>query len=128
MAHPNEDRLRELYEAFARGDMEAVLAMCDDDIEFHVPGSSPFSGVHTKADFGDWMSQVMELAGGTFREKAYEAVANDDRGVVLLNHSLERDGGEIQYRTCHIWEIRDGVFTRWEEWPGDEQAFDEAWS
>jgi ketosteroid isomerase-like protein len=126
--HPNEERLRTAYEAFARGDLDAYLAMCADDIEFHVPGSTPFSGVHTKADFPQWITGVMEIAQGSFREVPYGFVANDDHGVVMLDHYLQRDGRDIHYRTNHLYDFLDGSFARWEEWPASEEAFNQAWS
>ena len=42
MPHPNEDILANLYQRFARGELAGVFALCDDAIEFHVPGSTPF--------------------------------------------------------------------------------------
>ncbi len=92
--HPNEQTLSAAYDAFAKGDLASYLALCADDIEFHVPGTTPFSGVHTKADFPQWMAGVMEIA----------------------------------HRTNHVYEFRDGLFSRWEEWPASEEAFNESWS
>src|SRR5688500_6875413 len=99
--HPNEDRLEKLYECFATGAFDQVLAMCYDNITFTVPGETPFSGVHTKTDFKEWIGKVWAISGGTFREVPYGIVANDYRGMVLLTHSLTRDGKEVRYRTVH---------------------------
>jgi uncharacterized protein len=126
--HPNEEKLHTAYGAFGRGDLDAYLALCADDIEFHVPGTTPFSGVHTKASFHQWIGGVMEIAQGTFRETAFGIVANDERGVAMLDHYLQRDGRDIHYRTNHVYEFQDGLFSRWEEWPASEEAFNEAWS
>lgn len=126
--HPSEKLLAELYERFARRDFAGVLAMCSDEITFTVPGHTLFSGVHTKADFQDWINQVWSISEGTFREVPRRIVANDRHGIVLLAHYLNRGGKELHYRTVHVWEIEKGLFTRWEEWPGDEAAFSDAWS
>ena len=126
--HPNEEGLSRLYDHFSKGEFESVLKLCSDDITFTVPGHTPFSGVHTKADFTDWIGMVWTISGGTFREVPYRIVANVRAGVVLLLHSLTREGRELRYRTVHVWEIRDGLFTRWEEWPGDEEASTTVWS
>lgn len=126
--HPNEARLAQIYSLFATGQFPAVLDMCADDITFTVPGTTPYSGTHTKATFPDWLAKVWSISGGTFREIPYRMIANDDHGVVLLDHYLTRAGRELHYRVNHIWQIRDGVFTGWEEWPGDEEAFNQAWS
>jgi ketosteroid isomerase-like protein len=38
MAHENEKRLRDLYDAFSRGDFDAVFGMCTAHMVFEVPG------------------------------------------------------------------------------------------
>jgi len=128
MAHPNEVRLQELYAAFAKGDLPAVLGMCADSIQFRVPGSSPAAGTYTKGTFMDLVGKVMQMSGGTFSEEAHTVVANDHHGAVLLTHRFRRGDVPVEYRTVHIWEIRDGLFTGFTEWPGDQGAFDKAWS
>lgn len=128
MAHPMEQKLRDLYAAFGQGDLGTVLGMCTDDITFTVPGKSRVGGTYSKAEFGPGLvGTVMQLSGGTFREEIVDVFANDDHGIVLLDHSFQRDGTPRAYRTAHIWQIRDGQFSRWEEWPGDLGIFDEAW-
>ena len=123
-----EQLLATLYDHFAHGRFPEVLAMCTDDITFKVPGATSFSGVHTKATFMQWIGAVWELSGGTFREVPYDLIGNDSHGVVLLDHYVTRNGSERHYRVCHIWQVRDGKFCGWEEWPGDEAAFNAAWS
>jgi ketosteroid isomerase-like protein len=126
--HPSEKLLADAYAAFARGDIQAFLAMCDDSITFEVPGSTPFSGVHTKADFMDWIGKVMEICGGKFRETPVHIIANDEHGVVVLDHWFERDGKAFEYRVDHIYQILDGKLTWFIERPGDEAAFSRMWS
>lgn len=126
--HPNEQFLKELYEKFAKGDVPGFLAMCDDSITFAVPGATPFSGTHSKADFTEWIGKVMEISGGTFGESPVAIIANDEHGVVLLDHWLERDGKRIEYRVDHIWDIKDGKVTKFVERAGSEQEFNRAWS
>ena len=128
MAHPHENRLRELYATFARGDLAGFLAGCTDDVTFHVPGRTPFSGVHTRATFASFIGQVMAISGGTFREDIVDVFANADHGVLLLEHYFQRDGRRVAYRTAHVVELRDGKLARWEEWPGSLAEFDAAWS
>lgn len=127
LQHPNETLLTRLYELFSTGQFGEVLSMCADDITFKVPGNTSFSGTHTKATFQSWIEKVWTLSGGTFREIPYRIIASDHHGTALLDHYLTRNGQEIHYRVNHIWEIRDGVLTGWEEWAGDEADFNAAW-
>ncbi|MDP9235959.1 MAG: nuclear transport factor 2 family protein [Chloroflexota bacterium] len=126
--HANEMMLRDLYGRFARGDMEGVLALCHDDITFVVPGKTSFSGTHTKATFPVWIGKVMEVCGGDFREEAVDIIANDEHGIVVLDHFVGRAGKRISYRTDHIWGIRGGKCTSFLERPGDEEQFNRAWT
>ena len=128
MTHANEMMVRDLYARFAKGDMEAVLAMCSDDIVFHLPGTTPFSGDHTKATFGAWIGKVMEICGGKFREDIVDLAADDRHAIVVLDHFIERDGKPVEYRTDHLWQIRDGKCTEFLERPGSEEEFNRAWS
>ncbi len=126
--HPSEKLLKEPYNRFAAGDIEGVIAMCDESMVYKVPGSIPTSGTYINQTFGKLVDMTMEMSNGSFRETPVDFVANDNHGVVLLIHSLERNGRQIEYRTCHRWTIRNGKFVAWEEYPGSEEEFNKAWS
>ncbi|HZU72661.1 MAG TPA: SgcJ/EcaC family oxidoreductase [Acidimicrobiales bacterium] len=127
MSHKNEDRLRELYGIFARGDLQGFLDGCTDDVTFHVPGEAAVSGVFTKGDFPSWITGVMGIAGGTFQEHILDVCANDDHGMLELRHEFDRDGVHRSYLTAHVVEFRDGRISRWEERPGSIAEFEAAW-
>jgi ketosteroid isomerase-like protein len=55
-------------------------------------------------------------------------IASDDHGVAILDHFIERNGKPLQYRTDHIWTIKDGKFTSWEERPGSLEEFNTVWA
>jgi ketosteroid isomerase-like protein len=108
--------------------MATVLGYCDDTIVFHVPGKAPFSGDHTKADFGDWMGHVMQISGGTFEEDIRDILVSGDRVLVILDHHFEKNGRPVQYDTSHLWTVKDGRFVEWRELPDDQDEFTAAWS
>jgi ketosteroid isomerase-like protein len=123
-----ETRLTELYGKFSQGDLPGVLEMCTEDVTFEVPGRASISGTYTKDTFADLIGQVMRISNGTFGERPVIIVANDDHGIAVLDHWLERDGKRIEYRTDHIWQARDGKFCGWLERPGNQDEFDRVWS
>jgi ketosteroid isomerase-like protein len=127
MSHPNEDRLRELYASFAKGDLPAFLAGCAADVTFTVPGATAVSGVFTRDQFTDWIVGVIGRTGGTFQEHVLDVFANDDHGVLLLHHEFDRDGEHREYRTAHVIEFRDGMLAAWTEHPGSLGEFEVAW-
>lgn len=128
-AHPNETLLRNAYAAFAQGDIEGYLAVCTDDFTFNVPGTTKVSGSFKGRDrFLQMLGTVMRLSGGAFEETVHDVLANDAHGVVLAVHRLSRDGAPKQYRTAHIYNIRDGRLVECWEQPQDPAAFADAWS
>src|SRR3954466_11205655 len=63
MSHAYEDTLRTMYNAFAQGDVETVIGLLTDDIEYHISGHSPVSGSYSGKDevlgfFGKLMQQA----------------------------------------------------------------------
>ena len=120
--------LRQVYAAFAQGDMAGVLGPCTDDMVFHVPGHNPTSGDYTKATFGELIGKLMQISAGTFQEDLLDVLAGDAHGAVVLQHHFQRDGKPVQYRTMHLWQLRDGQFCEWWEYPQDLNAFDAAYS
>ena len=95
---------------------------------FHVPGRIVAAGERSRAGFAAFIGKVMARSGGTFREEVRDVLANDQHGVALLFHSLQRDGRAIEYRTVHVWRIRNGKLAEWWEHPHETTTFDEAWS
>jgi ketosteroid isomerase-like protein/predicted ester cyclase len=127
MGHPNEQRLRDLYAVFAKGDLQGFLDGCTDDVTFHVPGTTPASGIFTKGDFARWIGGVMTLAEGTFQEHVLDVFADNDRGLLQLHHEFDRAGVHRSYLTSHAVEFSQGRIARWEERPGSLAEFEAAW-
>jgi ketosteroid isomerase-like protein len=128
MAHQNEQNLQAAYAAFAKGDLEGYLKYCSPNITFRVPGKTKLARTYTRDEFfSPFISTVMELTNGKFRETVNDVVANDHRGVVLATHEFERNGMNFRYNTAHIYRIVDGKLDSFEEYPEDLYYFDEAW-
>ena len=92
MAHPNEDLVREGYEAFGRGDIEALQSrFFAPDIRWHFPGRSPFAGDYTGvAEVLGWLGRSAEASGGTLRVELHDVIGNDEHVVALVNVRAER--------------------------------------
>ena len=65
MAHPNEDLIRQGYEAFGKGDMDTIRKLFADDIVWHAPGRNPMSGDYRGVDdVLAFFGKTIELSGG----------------------------------------------------------------
>ena len=94
-----------------------------------MPGRNPISGTYTREQLATpFMSRLMELCDGTFRETVLDVVANDRRGLVLAEHEFQRKGRTHVYRTAHIYRIEDGKLAEFREYPEDLYVLDAAWA
>lgn len=128
MAHPLEQVIREAYAAFGRGDVDGYLAPCTSDFTFNVPGRGGISGVWAgREGLYDLAAKAMSISGGTFQEEVEDVLANDRHAIVLARHRFTREGSSKDYRTAHVYEIRDGRLARCFEQPRDSAGFHDAW-
>lgn len=127
VAHLNEDRLQSLYERLHRGDLAGFLAGFTDDAVFTVPGGSAVSGTFTKATFAGMAHAASAAEPGSFREDIVDVIANDEHGIVLLNHRLRRAGVAHEYRTAHVVTFAGDRIDAWWEYPGSPSELEAAW-
>lgn len=130
MAHPNEDLIRKGFEAFGRGDMDALRGeFLAPDITYHVPGRSPISGDYKGVDeVLGLFAKIFELTGGTFRAELHDVLANDEHGVALSPASGQREGKTLHDNGALVFHIRDGKAAEIWVQPGDQYALDEFFS
>jgi len=125
----NAALIRSGYEAFSRGDVQAVLSLFDNDILWHVPGRGPLShDYHGPSEVLGFLQHFTELSGGTFRIQVDDVLANDDKVVVLCTESAQRGGQSWSSPQVHVWTVKDGHVAKFWQYQGDQQAEDEFWS
>jgi len=127
--HPNLESARVGYEAFARGDMEAVSANMSDDIVWHTAGNNILSGdyVGKEAVFG-FFARLMEETGGNFKNEIHDLLANDEHGVALVTGSATRGNKTLEGNTVHVFHMKDGKITEFWAFAEDQNLVDEFWS
>jgi hypothetical protein len=106
------DAVRRSYEAFARGDMDAVVADMDAEIEWHQAQGLPHGGLHRGLD--EVRRAIFEPLG----EEWWEEFAADpedflDAGgeVVVLGRYRGRakgTGKRLDVPFVHVWSFRGG--------------------
>ena len=126
MAHPNEDRMRKGYEAFAAGDFTGLDEIFDDNLVWHAPGNNPLSGDYQgKQAVYDFFGKIMEVTGGTFRLEIHDILANDEHGVALVVATGQREGKTLEDRQVNVFHLQGGQVTEFWNHPGDQNAVDE---
>lgn len=127
--HFNEQLLRMGYEAYERGDVEAVMGLFADDIKWHSPGRNPVSGDYKgKDELLAFFGKKMELSGGTFRERVEDVLANDNQAIGLVTFLAERGAKTLQMRTVHVVQVQEGKVSEFWEYYSDQYMWDAFWS
>ncbi|HKO58728.1 MAG TPA: nuclear transport factor 2 family protein [Thermoanaerobaculia bacterium] len=129
MPNDHDELLRRAYATFTSGDVDGYLALCTPDITFTVPGSNRVAGIYSRQEFRERLiPNVMGLTNGTFREVVLDVFTSDRGGVVRAEHTFDRNGRAYDFRTLHIYDIRDGKLASFQEVAEDARIFDEAWA
>jgi ketosteroid isomerase-like protein len=128
MTNSLETAIRNAYEAFGQGNVDGYLSACAVDFTFHVPGETAISGVFAgKAGLYALAGKAMEITGGTFREEVEDVLVSEHHAVVLARHEFTRNGLLRNYRTAHVYDVREGKLSRCYEQPQDPALFSDAW-
>ena len=130
MSEEDVEILRQGFEAFARGDVEAVLARLDPDVDWR-PAIAPILGVDAVRGRGavrDFFRR--ELFDG-FDEFRAEPVAYEDLGdAVLVTVRYvgrgESTGLEIDQTFASLYWLQDGKTVRMRDYPTRAEALEAA--
>lgn len=102
----NKEIIRQGYEAFSTGDLDAVMDLFDDDVEWVQPGRSTVSGTfHGKTEV---MEQFGRLASKGLTVKVERLIAEGDTVVAITKVSA---GGETG-QDADVFTLRDGKTVR----------------
>jgi uncharacterized protein len=123
--HPNEDLVRSGYEAFVRGDLDAVRGFLHPDVLWHVAGSGPLAGVYKgHGELLEFFGRIAAITEGTITIEAGDILASDDQ-VVVLTHLRARRGDQVlDDRGVAVFKISDGVATEVHMFAEDQRSLD----
>ena len=107
--HPNVQRMREGYTAFAKGDLTAFDDLWVDDILWHNSGRSPISGDFEgrQAVFG-MLGRLLELSEGSIRIEPRAVVADDDWGFASVTVTAHRGDRSLDTMDVHVVRLVEG--------------------
>jgi ketosteroid isomerase-like protein len=116
----NVDLVKKGYEAFGRGDVEAMLGLFDPQIEWSSPGPAdlPTAGIRRGtqqvAEFFRTIGEMFEFT----RFEAIKYVAQGDTVVVLGESSarLKPANAVLNDEWTHVFTVRDGRIVRFKEY------------
>ncbi len=130
MSDQDVETLKSAYEAFARGDIPAVLGILDSEVEWVEPGggksaSGTFKGPDSVG------SEVFPPIQENFDEFACTPENFDDQGdtIVVTGRftGKNKSGAELDTSFEHVWQVRDGKAVHFEN-KVDQDAWAAAWA
>jgi ketosteroid isomerase-like protein len=117
------------FEAFARGDIDGVLALADPDIVVYMPSTLPNSGTYRGHDgYLKWMGQWLE-AWEDFKIDVVEMTPVGSRHVVVdtRQHGVGVGSGiAVEQDMIYMTEIREGRFVALQLYPAHAEALEVA--
>jgi ketosteroid isomerase-like protein len=106
ISQQNIEVIRRGYEAFAAGDVETVMSLFDDDIEWVQAGDSAISGTyHGKGELGQYLGRLAEKSATV---KPLRFLADGDTVVVLSETTVGNETGQ----DADVFTLRDGRTVR----------------
>jgi uncharacterized protein len=125
MAHPNEDLVRRAFDAFAKGDVDTLRELMDQEAVWHAPSQDPLEGEYRGVDaILGYFAETMENTGGTFRAELHDVVANDEHVVAMYLARGEREGRTLEDRSVLVSHVRNGKLGETWQYFEDQYAVD----
>jgi ketosteroid isomerase-like protein len=112
--------IQEIYAAFSRGDIPALLESFGDAAAFTIPGAAEIPMARTwrgrqgMLEFFTTLNQEAEFT--EFAPREY--IAEGDRVIVLGSYAgrVRRNGNEFRSEWVMAWRLRDGKVTEFREY------------
>jgi uncharacterized protein len=115
----NVDTVLGIYDAFSRGDVEAILNQMDPqaDLQFEAPSTIPWAGLWRGRE--GW-AKFFQTVGENLDEiiLTMEPVAAQGDNVVAAGRyqgRVKRTGNRIDSPLVHLWTIRNGMVVHCQE-------------
>lgn len=125
MAHPNEELVRRAFDAFAKGDVDTLRELMDQDAVWHAPSQDPLEGEYRGVDaILGYFAETMENTGGTFRAELHDVVANDEHVVAMYLSRGEREGRTLEDKSVLVSHVRNGKLGETWQYFEDQYAVD----
>ena len=115
----NADHVRGLYEAFAKGDVPAVLAALDDNVEWTEADGFPHGGTYIGPDaVVDGVFARIGSEWDPFVADMKEFLDAGDNVVAIGRYrgTHKPTGGSLDSEAAVVWTLRDGKVIRFRQY------------
>ena len=130
MSHPNEQVVRQLFEAYRKDDYETLRRILSDDVVYHIPGRNRFSKDYKGQEsvFELWKNQKQQMGGKPYNIQLIDMLVSDEHVVALTRVEAQAGERSVTWTGANVYAIRDGRIA--EAWfmLDDLYAYDSFWS
>src|SRR6185436_384203 len=119
-----------LYDAFGRGDIPTVLGAMSSDIRWYQAEGNPYrpSGeawVGPDAVLNNLFVKLgTEWDGFTVHPKAFHGAGDSVIVEARYSGTYKGTGTSIDAQVCHVWDVKDGKVTRFQQYLDTAQIQD----
>ena len=125
------DLVKRGYDCYMRGDIQSVIDMCADDVEWNLPevDGAPFTGTWNGKQEVARYFQTFNQCLRTTKFEIRDIFAQEDKAVVLAYFAGEAipTGRPLENEIVHVLTYRDGKLQRFQQY-GDTAATRAAFS
>lgn len=117
------------YGAMAAKDIDALLALMDDDIVVEIPGQSGIAGSYRgqEATLG-LLGKLSEISQGTYTFDVQTITASEGVAAAVGRATGSARGKNLDQEVVHVLDIGDGRVASLRCFFGDQAMTDEFWS
>jgi uncharacterized protein len=114
--------LRNLYDAFGRGDIPAVLGAMSSEIHWYEAESNPYMPSGTAWVGPDailnnlFLKLGAEWDGLAVHPKSFHDAGNSVIVEGRYSGKYKATGRSLDTQVCHVWDIKDGKVTRFQQY------------
>lgn len=127
---PAADLVRDMFDAYAKGDARRLSEVLDSNVAYHVPGRGPMAGDYLGRPevLALWDRQKQYMGGQPYRVKQLATVAAGDLVVLLTEVTAERSGRSMTFQGANVYRISDGRVAEGRVFIFDLKSFDRFWA
>ena len=124
MSEQNVEVHRRFIEAFNARDVEAIIALCDQDVEFHALFAAVGGTVYRRAEIRKWHRDLEDVWGKEIRiePEAFFDLGDHTIALNLLHGRGQQSGVEVAMPYAQVMRWRDGLITYFKAYVDREDA------
>jgi ketosteroid isomerase-like protein len=127
MSQRNVETVQAAFRAFEKGDMEGLLALCDENIEITQPAELPGVSRHQHGHAG--VLEAIAIWPEQWDDFRIEILRTVDLGdhvlVTLLQRARGKDSGiQVEGRATFLFSVRVGKIAEWRIFFREEEALE----